>query len=68
MQMLSIKQDEVVQLAERANEIDVNEGSALSLVSNRREQSEEPEMVLKGWNGALESLGNGLYVVVANEF
>ena len=45
--MLSIKQDEVVQLAERANEIDVNEGSALSLVSNRREQSEEPEMVLK---------------------
>ena len=48
MQMLSIKQDEVVQLAERANKIDVNEGSALSLVSNRREQSEEREMVLKG--------------------
>ena len=46
--MFLIKQDEVVQLAERANEIDVNEGSALSLVNNPREQSEEPEMVLKG--------------------
>ena len=48
MQTLSIQQDEVVQRAERANEIDVNEGSALSLASKRQEQSEEPEMVLKG--------------------